>query len=87
MGRTTIPANADEDLRQHLSVHPGLEHLRVKRRGASLTLFSIDSAGILNHARVTWLGRATWALSLPRPLDELAQILTQSLGVYLARQD
>lgn len=99
MRRTTIPANADEDLQQLLSVHPGLEHLQVKRRGASLTLFSIDSVGTLNHARVTWLHGATWALSLPRhtgrwektpfvgTLDELVQILTQTLGFYLARQD
>lgn len=96
MASSTIPLSADEDLRQLLAGYSGLEHLHVKRRGKSLTLYSVDSEGTIDHARLTWLGGPVWGLSLPRhngrwektpfmgPLDELVQTLTQMLGFHLA---
>lgn len=99
MGSSLLPSHADEDLRRLIASFDGLEHLRVKRRGKSLTLYSTDSAGTLNHARLTWLGGATWGLSLPRhtgrwektpfigTLDDIVSILTQMLGFHLAKRD
>lgn len=99
MARPTIPSSADEDLRQLLAGFDGLEHLQVKCRGKSLTLYSAGSEGTIDHARFTWLGGAMWGLSLPRhmgrwektpfmgSLEELMQILTQMLGFHLAARD
>jgi hypothetical protein len=43
---------------------PGLEHIKVKKHGDSLILFSVEGGQRWNHARLTSLGRDVWGLSL-----------------------
>ena len=54
-----------EELEEMLAEYEALGHLRVKRRGDSLTIHSGDAADPHAHARVTHLGRGQWGLSLP----------------------
>lgn len=94
--KAKMPSGADDALLRLLADYEGLDHLHVKRRGKSLTLYSEDTDGPSDHARFTWLGGATWALSLPRhtgrwektpfmgTLDELMQLLTEMLGFHLS---
>ena len=54
-----------EELEEVLARYEGLDHLRVKKRGDSLTILSGDCADPNFHARITHLGRGEWGLSLP----------------------
>ena len=55
-----------EELEEMLAKHDGLGHLRVKKRGDSLTIHSGDVGDPYAHARITKIGRRQWGLSLPR---------------------
>ncbi len=59
------PEEADE-LARLLAQHEGLEHLRVKKRGDSLTIFSGSATDPDPHARLTHLGGDEWGLSFPQ---------------------
>ena len=53
----------DVDILEELLHDRGLEHLRVRRRGARLTIVSPSSGGTADkHARLTALPRQEWAL-------------------------
>ncbi len=53
----------DVDILEELLHERGLEHLRVRRRGARLTIESSPSGGAADkHARLTALPRQEWAL-------------------------
>ena len=94
--KSKMPSDADRELVRLLAGYDGLGHIRVKRRGKTLTLHSQGPHGPTNHARLTWLGGAVWALSLPRhtgrwektpfmgTMSDLVQVLTQMLGFHLA---
>jgi hypothetical protein len=83
------------DLESLLLEYDGLEHIKVKKWGKSLTLHSVDQHGPQNHARFTSLGAGQWGLSLPRhtgrwektpftgPIEELLDTLVQNFGFYL----
>ena len=49
-----------------LAERPELEHLKVSRRGDSLTIYSEDSHGDVKHARLTHLGAGVFGLSFMR---------------------
>ncbi|MCP4591688.1 MAG: hypothetical protein GY842_13185 [bacterium] len=84
-----------EELERLLSREEGLAHLRVKRRGDSLTICSGDQADEQKHARLTQLGRAAWGLSFPNhtgrweqtpfvgPMKELVATLVGDFSFYL----
>ncbi len=59
-----VDSNDVEALEALLARHRSLGHLRVKKRGNSLTIVSGDPPH--KHARITALGRGIWGLSLPR---------------------
>jgi hypothetical protein len=44
---------------------PHLAHLRVKKHGSSLVLFSGAGEGVQRHARFTQIAAAEWGLSFP----------------------
>ena len=53
----------DIDILEELLHNRGLEHLRVRQRGARLTIVSPSSGGAADkHARFTALPRQEWAL-------------------------
>lgn len=88
--------SAQEQLEELLASHRGIDHIRVKRRGRSLTLYSDSDYGADLHAKLTAIGRHRWALSLPRhtgrwektpfvgSMQEIIETLTQMLGFHLA---
>lgn len=88
-----------EDLEELLARHEQLGHLRVKRRGDSLTIYSGEPSDSHLHARLTHLGRGQWGLSLPRhtgrwertpfmgTMEELVTTLISDLGFHLADLD
>jgi len=55
-----------EELEEELAKYDGLTHLRVKKRGDSLVIFSGEPKDPQNHARMTYLDGDTWGLSLPK---------------------
>ena len=55
-----------KELEEQLAKHDGLTHLRVKKRGDSLIIYSGASKDAQNHARLTCLGRDDWELSFPK---------------------
>jgi len=55
-----------EELEEELAKHDGLTHLRVKKRGDSLIIYSGASKDAQNHARLTYLGGDDWGLSFPK---------------------
>jgi len=86
-----------EDLEELLARHEHLSHLRVKKRGDSLTLFSGEQHDLHLHARLTHIGGNHWGLSLPRhngrwertpftgTMRQLIDTLTSDFGFYLER--
>lgn len=86
------------ELKRKLAAHPGLDHLRIKRRGKSLTIFSDSPYGPDDHAKLTSLGGLRWGLSLPQhtgrwertplagTMDEVVRTLTDMLGFHLAKR-
>lgn len=91
----------DESVRQlerKLAAYPGLDHLRVKRRGKTLTIYSDSPHGPDDHAKLTSLGTLRWGLSLPRhtgrwertpfagTMDEIVRTITEMLGFHLAKR-
>lgn len=56
--------DAARDLASLLAKQPGLDHIKVKKHGDSLLLFSGEGDQRWSHARLTALGRSTWGLSL-----------------------
>lgn len=54
-----------EELERLLSTEEGLGHLRVKKRGDSVTLCSGEGTDKQDHARLTQLRPGTWGLSFP----------------------
>jgi hypothetical protein len=94
--RASMPPHAVSHLQRLLAEQAGLDHLTVKCRGRSLTLFSEDAHGPTRHAKLDWLGAELWGLCLPThtgrwektpftgSLDEIFQTLIQMLPFHLA---
>jgi hypothetical protein len=92
-----MDTRSPEELESILRRYPDLNHLRVRKRGQSLTLYSEDAHGPQDHARFTSLAARTWGLSLPHhtgrwektpftgSLDELVEVLVTDFGFYLER--
>ena len=88
------PENVEE-LENSLARYQGLDHLKVKKRGNSLTIFSAQTKDQHLHARLTHLGGGHWGLSLPRhtgrwektpftgTMDDLVETLVSNFGFYL----
>jgi hypothetical protein len=57
--------DARAQLEQLAAAHPQLAHLRVKKHGSSLVLFSGVGAAMQRHARFTQIAAAEWGLSFP----------------------
>ena len=86
---------AQSQLEKLIADHGGLDHILVKRRGKSCTLYSETPHGPDLHAKFDPLGRNVWRLSLPThtgrwektpfigSMDEVVQVLTQMLGSQL----
>ena len=84
-----------EELEELLERHEQLGHLRVKKRGDSLTIYSGEASDSHLHARITHLGRGHWGLSLPRhtgrwertpfmgTMEEVVATLISDLAFYL----
>jgi len=84
-----------ERLEELLARHEALDHLRVKKWGSSLIIFSGEGRDQQKHARLTELGRDVWGLSLPRhtgswertpfvgSMEELVGALTSDFAFYL----
>jgi hypothetical protein len=82
-------------LEELLEQYEGLDHLSVKRRGNSLTVYSSGKEGQQNHAKFTSLGGSVWGLSFPHhtgrwektpfmgSLEELVGTLVENFGYYL----
>ncbi len=80
-----------------LKQYEGLDHLSVKHRGKSLTIYSAGDEGPQDHAKFTSLGGEAWGLSLPHhtgrwektpvmgTLEELVGTLVENFGFYLER--
>jgi len=93
-GVMTLDPEDVEDLGDSLARYQGLDHLRVKRRGDSPTIFSGQSPDTQLHARLTHLGAGQWGLSLPRhtgrwertpfvgPMDDVVETLVTNFGFY-----
>ena len=88
--------DAAGQLERKLHSRPDLKHLRVRRRGKTLTLYSDTPYGLDDHVRLTSLGASSWGLSLPRhtgrwdrtpfvgTMDDVLATLTDMLGWHLA---
>jgi len=84
-----------EELEELLARHEQLGHLRVKKRGDSLTIYSGEALDPHLRARLTHLGRGDWGLSLPRhtgrwertpfmgTMEKVVATLISDLGFYL----
>jgi hypothetical protein len=84
-----------EELEELLARHEGGAHLRVKKRGDSLTIYSGEAPHTVLHARITHLGRGQWGLSFPRhtgrwertpfvdTMEEIMATLISDFGFYL----
>jgi hypothetical protein len=93
----TIQLNAKEVLEQKLRQHEGTSHLRVTKRGDSLSILSGEPGDTLKHARLTHLGAKHWGLSLPThngrweptpftgTMDELLETLLTDFSFYLEK--
>jgi len=57
--------DARDALAKLLAARPGLAHLRVSKRGSSLTVNSGTGPSEQKHARLTHLTGSTWGLSFP----------------------
>jgi hypothetical protein len=95
-----MPITADEkyeaNLRDLLHRHGGLEHLKVRRHGASLVLYSLWEDVKENRARLTMVSRTRWRLDMPlhtgrwQPtpyigsLVDLFHLLTTDLAPFIA---
>lgn len=78
-----------------LAKQPGLDHIKVKKHGDSLILYSDEAGQRSNHARLTALGRREWGLSLAMfggrwertpfvgTLTELTAVLAEDFSGYL----
>lgn len=83
------------ELERLLNCEEGLDHLRVKKLGGSITICSADGTDEEKHARLTQLGRATWGLSFPHhtgrwertpfvgSMQELVATLVRDFSFYL----
>lgn len=90
-----LEAEDVEALEEALSRYQGLDHLKVKRRGESLTIFSGESPNQHRHARLTHVGSGQWGVSFPHHtgrwektplmgnLDEVVETLVTNFGFYL----
>lgn len=86
---------AIEELEEKLRKHNGLSHLRVTKRGDSLSILSGETGDTMKHARLTYLGSNEWGLSLPThtgrweptpftgTMDDILDTLTNNFGFYL----
>jgi hypothetical protein len=84
-----------DDLRDLLLQRPGLQHLKVRRRGETLTIYSGQPGDTCPHAKYEHLGNETWGLSLPRhngrwdplpvsgALEEVTETLLRDFGFVL----
>ena len=91
----TIHPNAQKELEQKLGQYEGTSHLRVTKRGDSLSILSGEPGDTLKRARLTNLGANHWGLSLPThtgrweptpftgTMDELIETLVNDFGFYL----
>jgi len=87
-------ANINEYLPQLeaiLAKHEELGHLKVSKRGDSLTIFSEDQYGTNKHARLTHLGAGTFGLSFEKHtgrwektpfVGPLAEVITDAIAMF-----
>ncbi len=87
-----------DELVDLLGRHEALTHLRVRKRGDSLIVFSGEGATEQKHARMTCLGQASWGLSFPDhsgrwdpapfigSIESLLDILARDFGLFLTRE-
>lgn len=87
--------HAAADVADFLSQQDGLSHLRIRKYGRNLILYSGEGPQRQNHARLTALTRGLWALSLPHhtgrwdpvpgpaSLEDILRSLLQDFKVYL----
>lgn len=85
----------EADLRLQLAQNPDLAHLRVRRRGDTLTLESGPDADAVKHARFRRVAVHLWVLEIAthtgrwQPsgmrgrLDELLKVLVETFGWVL----
>lgn len=83
-------------LEQQVRAEAALGHLHLRRRGATITLYSESPEGAVDHARLTFLSHEVWGLSLPRyngrwektpfvgSIDDVFGMLAGALGFHLA---
>ena len=84
-----------EEVEDLLRRQEGFDHLRVNKRGDSITLYSGDGPNRQQHARLTHLEPTTWGLSFPRhtgrwertpligSLEELVTTLVRDFSFHL----
>ena len=85
---------AARELASLLAKQPGLEHIKIKKHGDNLILFSDEGGQPWNHARMSALGRRAWVLSLAMrgrwektpfvgSIGELTEVLLGTFAGYL----
>lgn len=86
---------AAEELQELLERYPQFKHLKLRKYGDSLILYSGEEKNRLNHARLTELGHGQWGLSFPHhsgrwdktpftgSMEELLSMLVQDFPYYL----
>jgi hypothetical protein len=95
--RVAVEDGLDE-LVELLGRHQELAHLRVRKRGDSLIVFSGDGDDEQKHARMTYLGQGAWGLGFPNhsgkweptpfigSLAVLMETLAQDFGLFLTQE-
>ena len=83
-------------LERRVHADAALGHLRLRRRGSTITLYSEMAEEPVDHARLTFVSHDVWGLSLPRyngrwektpfagSLDDAFDTLPGLLGWHLA---
>ena len=91
----TVSERDVAQLKSLLAQRKGLGHLRIRKRGDSLILYSGPRDDEVRHGRLTALGTKAWGLSLPHhtgrwartpfvgPMNSVVDILIDTLGFYL----
>jgi hypothetical protein len=86
-----------EELEEQLHKYDGLKHLRVKKWGESMVIWSGGTADPQKHAKLAHLGRDIWNLSFPKHTgrwektpftgrsQELVEMLVSNFSFYLEK--
>ncbi|MFH1468572.1 MAG: hypothetical protein ABIO70_29550 [Pseudomonadota bacterium] len=99
MPAPTADATDQANLADLLRRHGGLDHLQVRRHGASLVLYTRTEGVNINRARLTAVSRTRWRLDMPlhtgrwQPtpfvgsLIDIFRVLTSELAPWIAPLD